>query len=133
VIAAFPADGPVPSVGDMANTDFAPQQYTSSRNHPVARAFGVVLLGFLALFLVGRGVAEFFIIHYNDPASYANSWGGPSLAGVFAVHSGPAVAIVAGSVVYLCRRLRRAHRASLSAAAWQRIRTSPGHSPDSRS
>jgi hypothetical protein len=114
----------------MENIDFAPQPYSRRRNHPVARAFGLGLLGFLALYLVGRGVAEFFIIGYNDPASYANSWGGPSLAGVFAVHSGPAVAIVTGSVVYLCRRSRRAHRASLSAAAWQRIRTSPGHSLD---
>jgi hypothetical protein len=101
----------------MENIDFAPQPYARRGNHPVARAFGLGLLGILALYLVGRGVAEFFIIGYNDPASYANSWGGPSLAGVFAVHSGPAVAIVAGSVVYLRRRLRRAHRASLSAAS----------------
>jgi hypothetical protein len=56
------------------------------------------------------GVAEFFIIHYNDPASYAKSWGGPSLAGVFAVHSGPAVAIVAGAAIYV--RRRRARHAS---------------------
>jgi hypothetical protein len=102
----------------MANTDFAPQPYARrTHHHPVARALGLGLLAIFALFLVGRGVAEFFIIGYNDPASYANSWGGPSLAGVFAVHSGPAVAIVTGSVVYLCRRLRRAHGASLSAAA----------------
>ena len=60
-----------------------------------------------ALFLVGRGVAEFFVIRYNDPASYANSWGGPSLAGVFAVHAGPAVAVVAASALYLIRRRRR--------------------------
>ncbi len=51
----------------------------------------------LAAFLVGRGVAEFFIVHYGDPASYRNAWGGPSLAGVFAVHSGPAVAILLGA------------------------------------
>jgi hypothetical protein len=59
-----------------------------------------------ALYFVGRGVAELFVIHWTDPASYAGDWGGPSLAGVFAVHSGPAVAIVAGSVIWLCRRLR---------------------------
>ncbi len=79
--------------------------------HPVARALGLGIGAVLALYLVGRGVAEFFIIHYNDPASYANSWGGPSLAGVFAVHSGPAVAIVAGAVIYV-RRHRRARHAS---------------------
>jgi len=61
---------------------------------------------------VGRGVLEFFTIHYNDPASYAKDWGGPSLAGVFAVHSGPAVAIVIASVIYPARRRRRTWRTS---------------------
>ena len=93
----------------MHNTDLASQRPAHRRNHPVARALGLGLAGFLALFLVGRGVAEFFIIHYNDPASYANSWGGPSLAGVFAVHSGPAVAIVATTVVYTWRGLHKRH------------------------
>ena len=87
----------------MHNTDLAPQRYAQRPNHPVARAMGLGLAGLLALFLVGRGVAEFFIIHYNDPSSYAHSWGGPSLAGVFAVHSGPAVVIVTTAVVYLRR------------------------------
>jgi hypothetical protein len=93
----------------MENTDLASQRPARRRNHPVARALGLGLAGFLALFLVGRGVAEFFIIHYNDPASYANSWGGPSLAGVFAVHSGPAVVIVTTTVVYAWRRLHKRH------------------------
>jgi hypothetical protein len=61
----------------------------------------------LAIYLVARGIAEFFAVHYSDPASYRNDWGGPSLAGVFAVHTGPAVAIVAGTAVYLRRRRRR--------------------------
>jgi hypothetical protein len=90
----------------MHNTDLAPQRYAQRPNHPVARAMGLGLAGLLALFLVGRGVAEFFIIHYSDPASYANSWGGPSLAGVFAVHSGPAVLIVTAAALYARRRLR---------------------------
>lgn len=51
--------------------------------------------------------SKFFTVHYNDPASYRNDWGGPSLAGVFAVHSGPTVAIVAGTAIYLRRRFRR--------------------------
>jgi hypothetical protein len=78
-------------------------------HHPVARALGLGVGTLLALYLVGRGVAEFFIIHYNDPASYAKSWGGPSLAGVFAVHSGSAVAIVAGAVIYVRRHWRARH------------------------
>jgi hypothetical protein len=47
----------------------------------------------------------------TDPASYRGDWGGPSLAGMFTVHSGPAVAIVAGSVSWLRRRLRTRRRA----------------------
>jgi len=77
------------------------------KQHSVLRAIGVTLGAVLAIYLVGRGVAEFFTVHYNDPASYRNDWGGPSLAGVFAVHSGPAVAIVAGTAIYLRRRFRR--------------------------
>jgi hypothetical protein len=77
------------------------------RRHPVATALIGTLGAVLAVYLVGRGVAEFFTVHYNDPASYSNDWGGPSLAGVFAVHTGPAVAIVTGAVIYLRRRLTR--------------------------
>ena len=74
------------------------------------KVIGLAAAGVLAAFLVGRGVAEFFIVHYGDPASYRNAWGGPSLAGVFAVHSGPAVAILLGAGGYLVRwhRARRA-------------------------
>ena len=108
----FRARPPVPSVVGMETIDIAPDPYRSPRQsrshsrHLPARAAGLFLGGVLALYLVGRGVAEFFIVHYSDPASYRGDWGGPSLAGVFAVHSGPAVAIVAGSVIWLCRRLR---------------------------
>ena len=93
----------------MGNTDLALERHS---RHPLARGLGLGIAGLLALYLVGRGVAEFFTVHYNDPASYANSWGGPSLAGVFAVHTGPAVAIVAASAVYLSRRRRRARSRS---------------------
>jgi hypothetical protein len=78
-----------------------------SRRHSPVRVIGLAIAGLLGLYLVGRGVLEFFTIHYNDPASYAKDWGGPSLAGVFAVHSGPAVAIVAGSVIHMWRRRAR--------------------------
>jgi hypothetical protein len=103
-MAAFPAARTVHSVAGMENIDLAQQRYAHRQNHPAARVLGLGLGGLFALYLVGRGVAEFFIIHYSDPASYANSWGGPSLAGVFAVHSGPAVVIVAAVVAYIWRR-----------------------------
>jgi hypothetical protein len=51
----------------------------------------------LAVYLVGRGFVELFTINYSDPASYADDWGGPSLAGVLAVHSGPGLAIIAAA------------------------------------
>lgn len=62
--------------------------------------------GLIAVYLVIRAVVEFFIIRYGDPASYHNSWGGPSLVGVFLVHSGPGFLILLGSCVYLARRRR---------------------------
>jgi len=60
----------------------------------------------LAVFFVARGITEFFVINYSAPASYANDWGGPSLAGVFAVHSGPAAAIIAATVWWAVRHRR---------------------------
>jgi hypothetical protein len=44
------------------------------------------------------------------PAGARPGWGGPSLAGVFAVHSGPAVVIVTAAAVYLFRRRTRKER-----------------------
>jgi hypothetical protein len=93
----------------METTDLAPQTSARRQRHPVARALGFAAGGLLALYLAGRGIAEFFVIHYSDPASYRLDWGGPSLAGVFAVHSGPAIVIGAGVGVYVSRVLRR-HR-----------------------
>jgi hypothetical protein len=104
VIAAFCATGPVRSVTAMEHTDLRLERHP---RHPLARFLGLGLGTLLALYLVGRGIAEFFVIHYSDPASYASDWGGPSLAGVFAVHTGPAAAIVAASVIWLIRRRRR--------------------------
>ena len=82
------------------------ERYSRRPGRSAVRAIGLAIAGLLALYLVARGIAEFFTVNYSDPASYRNDWGGPSLAGVFAVHSGPAVAIVAGSVIYLRRRWR---------------------------
>jgi hypothetical protein len=60
----------------------------------------------LAVYLVGRGVAELILIRYGDPASYAKDWGGPSLAGVLAVHSGPGLVIVAAGTWWWLRGRR---------------------------
>lgn len=58
-------------------------------------------------YLIGRAVAEFFLVNYGDPSSYRLSWGGPSLAGVFAVHSGPGLAVLIAAAVVIWRRFKR--------------------------
>ncbi|MGP7999217.1 MAG: hypothetical protein ACLPKI_18160 [Streptosporangiaceae bacterium] len=70
------------------------------------RIIGLAVAGLAGAFLVGRGIAEFWVVDYSSPASYQHSWGGPSLAGVFAVHSGPGLLIVIAAGGWLCRRLR---------------------------
>jgi hypothetical protein len=49
----------------------------------------------LGLYLTGRAVAELFVLHWGDPASYRNDWGGPSLIGVLAVHCLPGLILPA--------------------------------------
>ena len=61
-------------------------------------------LAVLAFFLVMRGIGELFVIDFHDPSSYKKDWGGPSLAGVLAVHSGPALLIITASIVWWRRR-----------------------------
>jgi hypothetical protein len=61
----------------------------------------------VAIYLVVRGIAEPFLIDVNDPDSYRSDWGGPSLIGVLAVHSGPALVIVTAAVVWFVRRRSR--------------------------
>jgi hypothetical protein len=68
------------------------------------RIIGLTVTGLVALYMVGRGIAEFWTVNYSDPASYEHSWGGPSLAGVFAVHSGPGFVIVIATAWWLVRR-----------------------------
>jgi hypothetical protein len=78
---------------------------TSSRWRPkVLRGLGLLVTGSVAIYVIGRGIAEFWVVDYSNPASYNHSWGGPSLAGVFVVHSGPAALIVVAGVVWLSRR-----------------------------
>jgi len=60
----------------------------------VLLALGVIV----GLYLFGRAVAEPFVIDLTDPATYHNDWGGPSLAGVLAVHCGPGL-LAGGAIV----------------------------------
>ena len=61
----------------------------------------------LGVYLVVRAVAELFMIDWSDPRSYRSDWGGPSLAGVLAVHVGPAVLALIAAAGWL--QQRRAH------------------------
>lgn len=55
------------------------------------RKMFVVLGVIVGAFLIVRATVELFVIDYSDASSYANDWGGPSLAGVLLVHVGPGV------------------------------------------
>jgi hypothetical protein len=67
------------------------------------RVFLFVAIVF-GLYLIGRAVAEPFVIDLTDPASYRNDWGGPSLPGVLLVHCGPGILAAALMVRALRRR-----------------------------
>jgi hypothetical protein len=73
----------------------------------------------LGLYLVGRGVAEIFVIDASDPATYRNDWGGPSLAGVLAVHCGPGL-VAAVVMVIAAIRVRRSRHVRRQAKTLQR-------------
>jgi hypothetical protein len=65
----------------------------------------------VGLYLAGRAIAELFVIDWANPASYRDAWGGPSLAGVLAVHCLPGlVALAAFARWALRRRSARATR-----------------------
>ncbi len=74
------------------------------------RALGLILGGLLAIYPVGRGIAEFWVVNYSDRARYRRAWGGPRLTGVFAEHSGPGLVILIATFVWL-RKRRRTPRA----------------------
>jgi hypothetical protein len=60
----------------------------------------------IGLYLIGRAIAEPFVIDVTDPATYRDDWGGPSLAGVLAVHCGPGIVAAVVIAAVLVRRLR---------------------------
>ena len=70
------------------------------------------LAAVVGIYLVGRGVAELFLLHWGDAASYAGDWGGPGVAGVLTVHSGPGLAVIAGAAWWLVRARRGRRRPS---------------------
>ncbi|MDH2428297.1 hypothetical protein [Sphaerisporangium sp. TRM90804] len=61
----------------------------------------------LGAYLIVRALAEPFVIDMSDPATYENDWGGPTLAGVLAVHCGPGLISAALMAWALLRRRSR--------------------------
>lgn len=75
-----------------------------------------MVLGMVAgLYLVGRAIAEPFVIYVTDPATFRDDWGGPSLFGVLAVHCGPGLVAGALMVWTLLRRRSARHAVELPA------------------
>ncbi|HEY7223922.1 MAG TPA: hypothetical protein VH561_10085 [Micromonosporaceae bacterium] len=82
------------------------------------RRVGFVVAFLLGLYLIVRAVAEVFLIDYGNPDSYRLDWGGPSLAGVMAVHCGPGIISAVLIGWWVRRRLaRRTQRAETSTSA----------------
>jgi hypothetical protein len=75
---------------------------TTRRRRPL-RAAAAVAGVVVGLYLFGRALAEPFLINLSDPATYRDDWGGPSLAGVLAVHCGPGLLAGAAMVIGLIR------------------------------
>jgi len=71
----------------------------------VLRRILTVLGLLLGAYLIVRAVVEPFVIDLNDPSTYRQDWGGPSLAGVLAVHSLPGI-VAAGLFAWWWRRRR---------------------------
>jgi hypothetical protein len=68
------------------------------------KRIGFVLLWIAGFYFVVRAVAEPFVIDFSDPSTYERDWGGPSLAGVLAVHMLPGIAAAALMIIWLLRR-----------------------------
>lgn len=65
----------------------------------------VIALGVIVgVFFIVRAVVELLTIDYSDPTSYADDWGGPSLAGVLLVHCGLGLIAAVWIGVFLWRR-----------------------------
>ena len=65
----------------------------------------VIALGLIVgIFFIVRAVVELLTIDYSDATSYADDWGGPSLAGVLLVHCGLGLIAAIWIGVYVWRR-----------------------------
>jgi hypothetical protein len=77
----------------------------------------LVILGYvIGVYLVFRAIAELVLIDYGDASSYRDDWGGPSLAGVLAIHVLP----IGAAAVLVVRN-------------WQRHKHKPGARVEPRS
>jgi hypothetical protein len=71
----------------------------------------VWLIALLAgAFLIFRAIVEPFVIDTDDPATYRNDWGGPSLVGVLAVHMVPGLLAAALMIAAFVRHRRARQR-----------------------
>lgn len=73
---------------------------------------GMGLVWVIGVFLIVGAIAEPFLIDVSDPATDRSDWGGPSLAGVLAVHILPG--ILAATVIPMTLSRRRRRRATAS-------------------
>jgi uncharacterized protein YneF (UPF0154 family) len=65
-----------------------------------------IAVGFVVgAFFIVRAVVELLTIDYSDPSSYAEDWGGPSLAGVLLVHCSLGLVAAIAIGVFVRRRL----------------------------
>lgn len=78
-----------------------------TETRPAMRRIVVALGVIVGIFLIVRAVVELFTIDYSDPSSYADDWGGPSLARVLLVHCGLGLIAAIWIGVLLWRRSSR--------------------------
>lgn len=71
----------------------------------ILRRAVLAFAGLLGIYLVFRAALEPFVV--GGPGEYANAWGGPSLAGVLAVHMLPGVVSLVALAVWAVRVRRR--------------------------
>jgi hypothetical protein len=79
----------------------------SPPNLEIVKKLLIVLGNVLGVYLFVRALAEPFVVNMSNPSTYHLDWGGPSLAGVLAVHCGPGLLYAAGVAWWLVGRRDR--------------------------